>query len=39
MFKLKTHLEAIQSHKQSENIIGALKDPEDSQISHYPFHP
>ena len=29
------HLEAVQRHEQSEDIVGSLKDPEDSQVPHH----
>ena len=31
-------LEAIQGNKQPQNVIGALEDAEDSQISHHSLH-
>lgn len=30
---------ALQSHKQPENVIRPLKDPEDTKISEYAFYP
>lgn len=31
------YLEAIERHKESQNVVGALKDTEDSQVSHDPL--
>lgn len=32
------HLEAIQGHEQPQDVVGALEDPEDSQIPHHSLH-
>lgn len=32
------YLEAVEGNKKSEDVVGALKDPENSQISHHSFH-
>lgn len=29
------YLEAIESHKESQDVVGALKDSENSQIPHH----
>lgn len=34
----RSHLEAVESHKEPEDVIGALKNPEDPQIPHHPLH-
>lgn len=34
----KPNLEAIQGHKQPQDVVGSLEDPEDSQISHHSLH-
>lgn len=28
------YLEAIERHKESQNVVGAFKDAEDTQVSH-----
>lgn len=32
------YLEAIEGHEESQDVVGALEDPEDSQIPHHPLH-
>lgn len=33
-----TNLEAVQGNKQPQDVVGALEDPEDPQISHHSLH-
>lgn len=32
------YLEAIEGHKEPQDVVGALKDSEDSQIPHHSLH-
>lgn len=35
---LPNYLEAVERHKESQNVVGALKDTEDSQVSQDPLN-
>lgn len=38
VFSFLYYLEAVERYKQSQDVIGTLKDSEDSQVPQYPFH-
>lgn len=38
VFSFPFYLEAVERYKQSQDVIGTLKDSEDSQIPQYSFH-
>lgn len=38
VFSFLFYLEAVERYKQSQDVIGTLKDSEDSQVPQYSFH-
>lgn len=38
VFLFPFYLEAVERYEQSQDVIGTLKDSENTQVPQYPFH-